>query len=65
MSIKNKDITITLTEQGMNGMPGRWYGRIVGINECNGNEIDACLDSRQKTINCLLEQLREIENNGG
>lgn len=48
-----ENIQIILTKQS----DGRWFGRIPFSDDGHGNEIDACLETPQQTLDCLLEQL--------
>ena len=51
-----KTIVIKLTNN-----EGRWFGRIIGVRDAHGNDIDCFLSTRQDAVNSLLYQLREYE----
>ncbi len=35
---------------------GRYYGRIPNSDDGHGNEMDACFDTPEETLNSLIEQ---------
>ena len=52
----NNNMQIILTKQDN----GRWFGRINGSDDGNGNEIDCLLSTPERALNSLLKQHERV-----